>query len=323
LRSKDRNVTHKYGWGGEVHGDGPQNNGEIWYSYAGNRRSGFAYDAAGNVTSDGTQTYQYDATGQQTYASGLGAGGVAPTFADDPLNPPNQPKTDIKLIHLTQLRDAVNGLRVRAGLAAVTNWNPDANPQQNVTAVKAEHIRQLRTKLTEALNALHLPVGGYEHPTLTENQSPIYAVDFQELRQKIKDAWTSLANTSSLTQAYDGDGLRVKKTEYGWSTFYLRSGVLGGQVISEIGVSAGGGTAEWQRGYVYAGSSQMAVQQGGGVFWMHEDPVTKSKRVTDINGTVVSAIETDPLGRRHKPQLQPGISAPEIHNLRSRHQRKR
>lgn len=282
------NVTHKYGWGGEVHGAGPQNNSHIWYGFTGNRRNGFGYDAAGNVTSDGTQTYQYDATGHQTYASGLGAGGSAPVFADDPLNP-NGTKTDIRLIHLTQLRDAVNGLRVRAGLPAITNWNPDPNPQINVTTVKAEHIRLLRAKLEEALNALHLPIGSYEHPTLTENESPIYAVDFQELRTKIKDAWAALSASSALLQAYDGDRLRVKKTDYGWATFYLRSSVLGGQVVAEID---GNG---WQRGYVYAGSSLMAVQQNG-VNWMHEDPVTKSKRVTNSSGTVVSAIETDPWG---------------------------
>ena len=89
---------------------------------------------------------------------------------------------------------------------------------------------------------------------------------------------------------YDGDGLRVKKSEYGSTTWYLRSSVLGGQVIAEID-----GNAVWQRGYVYAGSSLMAVQQGG-VFWMHEDPVTKSERTTDASGNVVSSVELDPWG---------------------------
>jgi len=37
------------------------------------------------------------------------------------------------------------------------------------------------------------------------------------------------------------------------------------------------------------------VQQGG-VYFIHEDPVTKSKRVTDTNGAVVSAVELDPYG---------------------------
>ena len=61
--------------------------------------------------------------------------------------------------------------------------------------------------------------------------------------------------------------------------------MLGGQVVAEID-----GNAVWQRGYVYAGNNLMAVQQGG-VFWIYEDPVTKSKRVCDVNGNVVSAIE--------------------------------
>jgi len=187
------------------------------------------------------------------------------------------------------LRTAVNQLRVRAGLTAVTTWNPDPDPHQNETVVHHSHIVQLRTKLEEALRALHLPIGDYAHPGPNQGD-PIYAVDFQELRNKIKDAWTALASSSALSQSYDGDSLRVKKTEYGWTTFYLRSSVLGNQVIAEID-----GNNVWQRGYVYAGSNLMAVQQGG-VFWMHEDPVTKSKRTTDANGNVVSAIELDPWG---------------------------
>ena len=45
----------------------------------------------------------------------------------------------------------------------------------------------------------------------------------------------------------------------------------------------------------YLRSSVLAVQKDG-VSFVHEDPVTKSKRVTDISGAVVSAIETDPFG---------------------------
>ncbi len=155
--------------------------------------------------------------------------------------------------------------------------------------VHHSHIVQLRTKLEDALTALHLPIGSYAHSGPNQGD-PIYAADFQELRNKIKDAWTALASSSALSHSYDGDSLRVKKTEYGWTTWYLRSSVLGNQVIAEID-----GNAVWQRGYVYAGGNLMAVQQGG-VFWMHEDPVTKSKRTTDANGNVVSAIELDPWG---------------------------
>jgi RHS repeat-associated protein len=280
------NVTHKYGWGGEVQGGGAGQSSDIYYSYTGNRRNGFGYDAAGNVTNDGTQTFLYDATGQQTYASG--AGGSAPTFTDDPLNPPNAAKTEIKLVHLTELRAAVNQLRARAALAAAT-WTTDPNPQQYVTSVHHNHIQQLRTKLEEALNTLHLPIGSYAHSGPNAGDT-IYAADFQELREKIKTAWTALA-ASFLTQTYDGNGLRVKKTEYGAATWYLRSSVLGGQVIAEVD-----GSGAWQRGYVYAGGTLMAVQQSSSVYWIHEDPVTKSKRTTDAGGAIVSAIEPDPWG---------------------------
>src|SRR5947207_15074541 len=40
----------------------------------------------------------------------------------------------------------------------------------------------------------------------------------------------------------------------------------------------------------------LAIQQNNAVYWMHEDPVTKSKRVTDSSGAIVSMIELDPWG---------------------------
>jgi RHS repeat-associated protein len=183
----------------------------------------------------------------------------------------------------------VNRLRQRAGLAAVTNWDPDPNPQANVTPVHHNHITQLRAKLEEALNALQLPVGSYAHPGPNATD-PIYAIDFQELRDKIKGARAALSSAPVIVQSYDGDGLRVKKNECGAVTYYVRSSVLGGQVIAELDHNGA-----WSRGYVYSGSSLLAVQQNG-VFWMYEDAVTKSKRVTDVNGNIVSGIETDPWG---------------------------
>lgn len=86
----------------------------------------------------------------------------------------------------------------------------------------------------------------------------------------------------------------MKKTETGaLPTLYLRSTVLGGQVVAEVSwVSVAWG---WTRGYVYMGSHLLALQQSG-VKFVHEDPATKSKRVTDMSGAVVSAVETDPWG---------------------------
>ncbi|MGH9930233.1 MAG: RHS repeat domain-containing protein, partial [Pyrinomonadaceae bacterium] len=99
----------------------------------------------------------------------------------------------------------------------------------------------------------------------------------------------------SLTQSYDGDGLRVKKNDNGAVTYYLRSSVLGGQVAAEMG-SNGARTRE----YLYLGGQLLALRTpfGRGVknYWVHEDPITKSKRITDNLGTVVSTIEMDPWG---------------------------
>lgn len=94
-----------------------------------------------------------------------------------------------------------------------------------------------------------------------------------------------------LQQYYDGDRLRGKKVDNGATTYYLRSSVLGGQVVAEIN-----GAGAWQRGYVYLGGELLALQQNNQVSWVHQDPVAKSKRVTDGNGTVVSTVELDPFG---------------------------
>jgi RHS repeat-associated protein len=98
------------------------------------------------------------------------------------------------------------------------------------------------------------------------------------------------ASSTGLSQSYDGDGLRVKKTESGATTYYLRSSVLGKQVVAELN-SAG----SWARGYVYLGGQLLAVQENG-VEWVHQDPVTKSQRLTDINGNVTARVDVDPWG---------------------------
>ena len=99
------------------------------------------------------------------------------------------------------------------------------------------------------------------------------------------------ASGTTLAQSYDGDGLRVKKVDSGTTTYYLRSSVLGGQVISELG---SGGSL--QRGYVYFGNQLLAIQQTNQVSWVHQDPVTKSQRITNSAGTITSTIDLDPWG---------------------------
>src|ERR1041384_1887221 len=96
-----------------------------------------------------------------------------------------------------------------------------------------------------------------------------------------------------LQQAYDGDALRIRKTENLYTTYYLRSTVLGGKIVAELDANG-----NWTRGYVYQGDELLATQCNGQVNWTHTDPVTKSQRVTDINGNVIAngIVELDPWG---------------------------
>ena len=97
--------------------------------------------------------------------------------------------------------------------------------------------------------------------------------------------------TGSISHVYDGDRLRGKKVDHGVGTYYVRSSVLGGQVVAEIN-SAG----TWMRGYVYLGGQLIALQDSG-VYWVHQEPYTKGQRFTTSLGVVTgNIVEVDPWG---------------------------
>ena len=141
--------------------------------------------------------------------------------------------------------------------------------------------------------------------------NPAYSVSFNNNKMNghtydasgnLTDAgggWTFTydANSQQITSAvngvlnvYDGERLRGKKTEGGVTFYYLRSSVLNGQIVAEIASNG-----DWHRGFVYLGADLLAVQSAG-VYWVHQDPVVKSKRITNSSGTIVSTIELDPWG---------------------------
>ena len=98
-------------------------------------------------------------------------------FTDDPLQPAT---TQIKAVHLTELRQAVNALRVAAGLPTVS-WT-DPNPA-GVT-VKAIHVIELRNAILPALSAFGRTYQ-FTYPFLNAG-STVRAVHFQELRNLTK-----------------------------------------------------------------------------------------------------------------------------------------
>jgi len=97
----------------------------------------------------------------------------------------------------------------------------------------------------------------------------------------------------SVNQFFDGDGQRVKTTEPNVVTYYLRSSVLGGQVIEELD-----GTGIKKQGFVYAGGKVLAEQyQNGAINFVHEDLSGVSVRRTNAQvGNTNDFIELDPMG---------------------------
>ncbi|MDX6610933.1 MAG: hypothetical protein QOD75_119 [Blastocatellia bacterium] len=109
---------------------------------------------------------------------------------------------------------------------------------------------------------------------------------------------------SDTQQSFDGNGNRVKTVESGLdandqpfttTTYYLRSSVLGGKVLTELS-----GSGAKQRTFVYSGSQVLATQEVGPtnlqqVIWEHRDASNASVRHTsNISGYYGSSAELDP-----------------------------
>jgi hypothetical protein len=86
--------------------------------------------------------------------------------------------TEVKRVHLTELRDAANAVRAIAGLGAMS-W---AEPSPQIT--KAVHLTELRNAIDQARAALGLPT--LTHTTLTPGITLIRAIHFEELRAAMR-----------------------------------------------------------------------------------------------------------------------------------------
>ncbi|HET8782761.1 MAG TPA: RHS repeat-associated core domain-containing protein, partial [Pyrinomonadaceae bacterium] len=138
--------------------------------------------------------------------------GAPPTFTDDPL----ATNTIVKALHVTELRDAINALRLRAGIATVT-W---AEAVSSGVSIKASHITEMRTRLGEARTALSLGATTYTDPSLTAG-AIIKKQHIQEIRDSLKSAWTvssqiSVDGHASLT--YDAASNRITTSGFAYDT---------------------------------------------------------------------------------------------------------
>lgn len=99
-------------------------------------------------------------------------------FTDDPLI---AAVTNVRAQHLTELRQAVNAVRVLAGLAAAT-WT---DPSPTGVTIKAMHLQELRNNLDQALGLLGFTVSAYTDSTLSSAIS-VRKAHIEELRQRLK-----------------------------------------------------------------------------------------------------------------------------------------
>lgn len=100
-------------------------------------------------------------------------------FTNDPLVVGS---TQIKAVHLTELRTAVNAMRTAAGLSAASFTDPSPAGVK----VKAVHVVELRTALNAARTALGLATAVFTDPTLTVNTTVVKAAHLQELRTAVR-----------------------------------------------------------------------------------------------------------------------------------------
>jgi RHS repeat-associated protein len=128
--------------------------------------------------------------GQCTSAFSNIALGAAISFLTDPNitssaeDPTGVNVTKVKVAHITELRTAVNSVRLLAGLSAAQWTNQTLTA--TVSVISADDVRDLRLKLGEALTALGIQTSNYDDQNLAgaPNGTLIKKVHITQLRQR-------------------------------------------------------------------------------------------------------------------------------------------
>lgn len=136
--------------------------------------------------------------------------GGPPTFTNDPLTT----GTEVKAVHVTELRDAINLLRLRAGLPTVT-W---AETVSIGGLIKATHITEMRTRLDQARTALSLAATVYTDPNLAAGYV-IKKEHIQEIRDSLKAAWnvsSQISRDGHASLSYEATSNRITTTGFAY-----------------------------------------------------------------------------------------------------------
>ena len=151
---------------------------------SGTASGGTSWAASGIVLQTGTNvlTVQARDAAGNTATAGLTVTLSDPfTFTDDPLAAQSTP---IKTVHVTQLRAAVDSVRVARGLATFAWTDPTLTP--GTTAAKLAHVTDLRTALDQAYQAAGRSLPTYTDPILVSMSPIIKAIHLNELRIAIR-----------------------------------------------------------------------------------------------------------------------------------------
>ncbi|MDP9195015.1 MAG: hypothetical protein M3P06_25240 [Acidobacteriota bacterium] len=139
--------------------------------------------ALSDATVDANTTYLYvvraiDPSDEPSAFSSVDAATTI-AFTDDPLTAMT---TTVKLVHITQLRTAVDAMRAAANLDPLDG---DATVGAGLI-VRAQHLLDLRTGLDEARSAIGLTALSYTDPAITAGATTIKAAHVTELRNGVK-----------------------------------------------------------------------------------------------------------------------------------------
>lgn len=140
------------------------------------------------VSTAATSASDAGLTADRTYLYKVRALGMAGSSAFSPIDPATTiiftdaslAAVQIQTVHVTQLRTAVNAMRVAAGLPTITFTDPLLTAGS--TTIRRLHLTELRAALDEARTTLALPPIAYADPTITAGSTVVKAAHLTELR---------------------------------------------------------------------------------------------------------------------------------------------
>jgi alpha-tubulin suppressor-like RCC1 family protein len=122
--------------------------------------------------------------GSATLSGGFTFVGPLPSFTDNPLVARSTP---VKLVHVSELRQRIDELRIGFGLGGFA-WT-DAVLQARVTPVRALHLSELRTALDAVYVAANRLTPTYSNVPLIIRTTVVTVAQIEELRAAVAAVW--------------------------------------------------------------------------------------------------------------------------------------